>query len=86
MWEIVFTKHAVADSEKISAAGLKEKVIELIEILRNNPYQTTPKFKILKGDLSGAISRRINLKHRLVYQIIDEQKTVKIIRMWSHYE
>ena len=86
MWRVVFTKPALKDAKKISAAGLRPKAEKLLDILRENPYQTPPPFEKLIGDLSGAYSRRINIQHRLVYQIIDDEKTVKVIRMWSHYE
>ncbi len=86
MWRIVFTKQAQKDAKKISVAGLRPKAEKLIEIIRANPYTTPPPFEKLLGDLSGAISRRINIQHRLVYQILDDKKTVKILRMWSRYE
>jgi len=86
MWRIVFTKRALKDAKKISAAGFRSKAETLLYILHENPYQTPPPFEKLIGDLSGAYSRRINIQHRLVYQIIDKEKTVKIIRMWTHYE
>ena len=85
-WKIVYTKQAQKDAMKIASANLKEKTIELIEILRKNPYQSPPPYEKLVGDLSGAYSRRINIQHRLVYQIIEKGKIVKIIRMWTHYE
>ena len=85
-WRIVFTKQAQKDAKKLSASGLRSKAEELIQILCDNPYQTPPPFEKLVGDLAGAYSIRINIQHRLVYQIIDDQKTVKIIRMWTHYE
>ncbi len=85
-WRIVFTRQAQKDAKKLSSAGLRPKAEELIKILRNNPYQKPPPFEKLVGDLSGAYSRRINIQHRLVYEIIDEEKVVKIIRMWSHYK
>ena len=85
-WRIVFTRQAQKDANKLSSAGLRPKAEALIEILRNNPYQKPPPFEKLVGDLSGAYSRRINIQHRLVYGIIDEEKVVKIIRMWSHYK
>ena len=85
MWRVVFTKQAQKDAKKLSAAGLRPKAERLIEILRENPYQTPPPFEKLLGDLSGAFSRRINIQHRLVYQILDEEKMVKVIRMWTHY-
>ena len=86
MWRVVFTKQAPKDAKKLSAAGLRPKAETLLDILRENPYQTPPPFEKLIGDLSGAYSRRINIQHRLVYQIIDDKKTVKVIRMWSYYE
>jgi Txe/YoeB family toxin of toxin-antitoxin system len=86
MWRVVFTKQAQKDAKKLSAAGLRPKAEKLIEILRENPYQTPPQFEKLLGDLSGALSRRINIQHRLVYQILDDEKVVKVIRMWTHYE
>ncbi len=85
-WTLLFTKHAQKDAKKLSSAGLRPKAEKLIKILRKNPYQTPPPFKKLMGDLTGAYSRRINIQHRLVYQILDDIKTVKIIRMWTHYE
>ena len=86
MWRVVFTKQAQKDAKRLSNAGLRPKTEKLIEILRENPYQVPPPFEKLLGDLSGAFSRRINIKHRLVCQIIDDEKVVKIIRMWTHYE
>ncbi|MEX1327667.1 MAG: Txe/YoeB family addiction module toxin [Desulfobacterales bacterium] len=86
MWRVVFTKQAPKDAKKLSAAGLRPKAETLLDILRENPYQTPPPIEKLIGDLSGAYSRRINIQHRLVYQIIDDKKTVKVIRMWSYYE
>jgi toxin YoeB len=85
-WEIVFSKHAQKDAQKLAAAGLKDKAIALLEILTSNPFQNPPPYEKLIGDLSGAYSRRINIQHRLVYQVIDELQTVKILRMWTHYE
>jgi len=85
-WRIVFTKQAQKDAKKLSAAGLRPKAEKLIQILRENPYQVPPSHEKLVGDLAGACSRRINIQHRLVYQILDDEKTVKIIRMWTHYE
>jgi toxin YoeB len=86
MWRIVFTKQAHKDAKKLAAGGLRPKAEKLLDILRNNPYQTPPPFEKLLGDLSGAYSRRINIQHRLVYQILAEEKVVKVIRMWTHYE
>lgn len=85
-WKIVYTKQAQKDAKKIKSSGLKKKTQDLLEILSQNPYQTPPPFEKLVGDLSGAYSRRINIQHRLVYQIYDSDKIVKVIRMWSHYE
>ena len=85
-WEIVFSKHAQKDAQKLAAAGLKDKAITLLETLKSNPFQNPPPYEKLIGDLSGAYSRRINIQHRLVYQVIDELRTVKILRMWTHYE
>ena len=85
-WRVVFTKQAQKDAKKISSSGLKQKVEALINILRENPYQVPPPYEKLIGDLAGAYSRRINIQHRIVYQIMDEEKIVKIIRMWIHYE
>ena len=86
MWRIVFTKQAQKDAKKLAAVGLRPKAEKLLDILRENPYQTPPSFEKLLGDLSGAYSRRINIQHRLVYQVIAEEEVVKIIRMWTHYE
>ncbi|RJR22312.1 MAG: Txe/YoeB family addiction module toxin [Desulfobacteraceae bacterium] len=86
MWQIVFTKQAQKDAEKLSAAGLRSKAKQLIEVIRENPYKAPPPFEKLLGDLSGAFSRRINIQHRLVYQVLDDEKIIKIIRMWTHYE
>ena len=85
-WKIVFSKHAQKDAKKLKTAGLKDQAIELLEILKKDPYQSPPRFEKLIGDLEGAYSRRINVRHRLVYQILEKDKTVKIIRMWTHYE
>jgi len=84
-WELVYTAQARRDAKKIAGAGLRPKVERLLEILRTDPYQTPPPYETLVGDLAGACSRRITLQHRLVYQVIDEAKTVKVIRMWTHY-
>jgi len=86
MWRVIFTKQAQKDAKKLSNAGLRPKAEKLIEILRKNPYKSPPPFEKLLGDLSGAFSRRINIQHRLVYQILDDEKMVKVIRMWTHYE
>ncbi|MBI5195105.1 MAG: Txe/YoeB family addiction module toxin [Nitrospirae bacterium] len=86
IWKIVYTKQARKDAKKISASGLRPQTEKLIKVLGENPYQDPPPFKKLVGDLEGAYSRRINIQHRLVYQILDKIKTVKVIRMWTHYE
>ena len=86
IWKIVYTRQAQKDAKKIAASGLRPKAEQLIKILEKNPYQDPPPFKKLVGDLAGAYSRRINIQHRLVYEILDEIKTVKVIRMWTHYE
>ncbi len=85
-WELVFTKQAQKDAKQIARAGLKDQTVKLLEILKEDPYKNPPPYEKLIGDLSGAYSRRITIQHRLVYQIFDELKVVKIIRMWTHYE
>lgn len=85
-WRVVFTKQARKDAKKIASSNLRPKAEELLQIIRDNPFQTPPPYEKLIGDLSGAYSRRINIQHRLVYQVIEEQRTVKVIRMWTHYE
>ena len=86
MWEIVYAKHALKDSQKISEAGLKEKTKTLIELLKKDPFQNPPPYEKLIGDLAGAYSRRINIQHRLIYEVYAKEKIVRILRMWSHYE
>ena len=86
MWRVVFTRQTQKDAKKLSAANLRSKAEQLIEILRENSYSTPPPFERLLGDLSGAFSRRINIQHRLVYQVLDDEKTVKVIRMWTYFE
>ena len=85
-WMLMFTKQAVKDAQKIKEAGLKDKASMILDILRDNPYQSPPPFKKLVGDLEGTFSRRINIQHRIVYQVYENEKVVKIIRMWTHYE
>ncbi len=85
-WTLVYTAQAKRDAKKVARSGLKPRVQKLLDILVRDPYQTPPPCEKLVGDLAGAISRRINIQHRLVYQILDDIKTVKIIRMWTHYE
>ena len=85
-WQLVFTREAAKDAKKLSAAGLRPKTEFLLGILRRNPFECPPPFEKLVGDLSGVYSRRINVQHRLVYQVLKDQKIVKVIRMWTHYE
>jgi toxin YoeB len=85
-WKIVFTKQAQKDARKLASAGLKQKAEDLLGILQVDPLQTPPPFEKLVGDLVGAYSRRINIQHRLVYQMLADERIIKIIRMWTHYE
>ena len=86
MWQLYFTKQAQKDAKKLAAAGLKNKAARLLQVLTENPFQTPPPYEKLVGDLSGAYSRRINIQHRLVYQVLEEEKAVKVLRLWTHYE
>ena len=86
MYKVVYRKQALKNLEKIKASTLKDKTKKLIDIIKENPFQTPPPYEKLVGDLSGAYSRRINLQHRLVYQVFEKEKIIKIIRMWIHYE
>ncbi len=85
-WRLVYTSQAKKDAKKLAASGLKKQAQTLLEILEPNPFQTPPRFAKLLGDLAGAYSRRINIQHRLVYQVIENEHVIKVIRMWSHYE
>jgi Txe/YoeB family toxin of toxin-antitoxin system len=85
-WKLVYTRQAQKDAKKLSSAGLKNKAFSLLEILKENPFQTPPSYEKLIGDLSGAYSRRINIQHRLVYEVFPDIQIVKIIRMWTHYQ
>jgi len=85
-WRLVYTKQANKDAKKLSSAGLRPKAEELLAVLRMNPFQNPPPYEKLVGDLAGAYSRRINIQHRLVYQVLPEIKTVKVLRLWTHYE
>ena len=85
-WQLVFTKQAQKDAKKLAASGLKAQAQALLAALAQDPYQRPPPYEKLIGDLAGAYSRRINIQHRLVYQVLDEGRIVKILRMWSHYE
>ena len=85
-WRLVYTRQAQKDARRLAEAGLKDKAVALLEILEVNPFQSPPPFEKLVGDLAGAYSRRINIRHRLVYQVLEEERVVKVIRLWSHYE
>lgn len=85
-WEIVFAKHAQKDAAKLASAGLKDKTQALLAIVKENPFQNPPPYEKLVGDLTGTYSRRINIQHRLVYEVLAAENTVKVLRMWSHYE
>lgn len=85
-WELYFTRQAKKDARKLAAAGLKEKARELLDVIRGNPYRNPPPYEKLTGDLAGAYSRRIDIRHRLVYQVLDDEKAVKVLRLWTHYE
>jgi len=86
MWDVYYTRQAQKDARKLASSGLKNKAEELLRIISENPYQNPPPYEKLVGDLSGALSRRINIQHRLVYQVLEQQKSVKILRLWTHYE
>lgn len=85
-WRVRFSPQAIKDAKKVKSSHLQKKVEELVEILKKNPFQNPPPFEKLVGDLTGFYSRRINIQHRLVYQVLEKEKTVKILRMWTHYE
>ena len=85
-WQVVFARHAQKDAQKLAASGLKAKAQELLAVIQENPFQNPPPYEKLVGILSGAFSRRINIQHRLVYEVLHDQKTIKVLRMWSHYE
>ncbi len=86
MWQLYYTKQAQKDAKKLAAANLKNKAKELLEIIQENPYQNPPPYEKLVGDLLGSYSRRINIQHRLVYQVLEGEHAVKILRLWSHYD
>lgn len=86
MWELYYTKHAKKDAKKLASAGLKSKAQDLLEIIKTDPYKNPPPYEKLVGDLEGAYSRRINIQHRLVYQVLEEEKAIKVLRLWTHYE
>jgi Txe/YoeB family toxin of toxin-antitoxin system len=85
-WTLVYTKQAQKDAKKLFASGLKPKAQTLLSMIEKDPYQNPPRFEKLVGDLAGAYSRRINIQHRIVYQVFEEQKTIKVLRLWTHYE
>ena len=85
-WKLVYTKQAHKDAKKLASSGLKLKAQELLALISEDPYRKPPPFEILIGDLAGACSRRINIQHRLVYQVLEDERVVKILRLWSHYE
>lgn len=85
-WKLYYTKQAQKDARKLASSGLKSKAQELLQIIEQDPYQKPPPYEKLVGDLAGAYSRRINIQHRLVYQVLEEDKAVKVLRLWTHYE
>lgn len=85
-WRVIYSKHAQKDAKKLAKSNLKKKAKELLELLENDPFKNPPKYEKLVGDLEGAYSRRINIQHRLVYQVLIDERIVKVLRMWTHYE
>jgi len=85
-WKLIYTKHAQKDAKKLASSGLKKKAQQLLKVVEENPFQNPPPYEKLVGDLAGALSRRINIQHRLVYQVIENENIVKVLRMWTHYE
>lgn len=85
-WQVVYSKHALKDAKKLVAAGLKNKTLELLAVIAADPFQNPPPYEKLVGDLAGAYSRRINIQHRLVYEVFPKERVVRVLRMWSHYE
>lgn len=85
-WRVVYTKQAQKDAQKLASSGLKPKALEVLRILENDPFQNPPPYEKLVGDLAGAYSRRINIQHRLVYQVLQSERVVKVLRLWTHYE
>ena len=86
MWKIYYAKQAKRDAKKLASSGLKNKAMELLSVIQEDPYQNPPPYEKLVGDLSGAYSRRINIQHRIVYQVLEEEKAIKILRLWTNYE
>jgi Txe/YoeB family toxin of toxin-antitoxin system len=85
-WKLYYTKQAKKDALKLASSGLKDNAQELVQVIENNPYQNPPPYEKLVGDLSGAYSRRINIQYRLVYQVLEEEQAIKVLRLWTHYE
>ncbi len=85
-WQVIYTKQAQKDAQKLASSGLKEKAQELLKLIESNPFKNPPPYEKLIGDLAGAYSRRINIQHRLVYQVLEKEHLVKVLRLWSHYE
>lgn len=85
-WELLFAKHAIKDAKKLAASGLKPRAMELLDLVAHDPFQNPPPYEKLVGDLEGAYSRRINIQHRLVYEVFPKERIVRILRMWTHYE
>jgi toxin YoeB len=85
-WQLYFTKQAQKDAKKLSSAGLRSKAEDLLSVIQSNPYQNPPHYEKLVGDLTGSLSRRINIQHRLVYQVLETERAVKVLSMWTHYE
>ena len=86
MWDVVYARQALKDAKKLAGAGLKPKAQELLDVLERDPFQNPPPYEKLVGDLEGALSRRINIQHRLVYEVFKKERTVRVLRMWTHYE
>ena len=86
MWKLYYTRQSKKDAQKLASSGLKQKAQSLLKVLENNPFQSPPPYEKLVGDLSGAYSRRINIQHRLVYQVLEKEQEVKVIRLWPHYD
>jgi toxin YoeB len=85
-WQVIYTKQAQRDAQKLTSSGLKEKAKKLLKLIENNPFKNLPPYEKLIGDLAGAYSRRINIQHRLVYQVLEKENLVKVLRLWTHFE